>query len=79
MSLHDFTLTGDYTTEPAALVLLEAATADTQPLPFEVTSALRRLGVTDLRVRELTDGRLHVQHVPTNSWQPLDAVAEGMV
>lgn len=66
----------DIPTEAAALVLLDVATADAPPEPFYVNRALVKAGTPGLHVWELSDRALHVQHVATNTWAPLAAVAE---
>jgi hypothetical protein len=81
MSAHDLTLTGDYTDHPAALVLLDAATADERPTPFALNTALRNAGGNAFRVREMLDGKLHVciDSGSRRQWQPLDSLAASIL
>jgi hypothetical protein len=83
MSAHEFTLPGDYANHPAALVLLEAATAEPPPSAFQINTNLKAAGDNAFRVRELLDGHLHVQVTLPGGlgryWQRLDSLAASIL
>jgi hypothetical protein len=66
------------TTDPAAVIVLDAITADRPPTPFALTNALQAQGC-NLRVREMMDGKLHVYNGTTQQWSTLDALAESLI
>lgn len=62
----------------AAAIIIDAATADTAPSAFALTTALRAEGC-NLKAYELLDRQLHIRNLSTFEWTSLDALAENLI